>query len=416
MDQQPQQLKIAVCGHIDHGKSTLIGRLLLDTRSLPDDKIKELKIIGRTFGPQTQLAHLSDQLKEERERNITIETTQIFFKTRKRPFCLIDTPGHLEFIRNMLTGTSQAQAALLLIDINEGIADQTRRHAYLFNFLAIPQIIVLVNKMDLVQYSQNHFEKIKMQLSSLFADLSVKPLAIIPISAQEGQNISSTPKKMPWYHEPYLLKALDALADGPEENTKGPLRLAVQDVYLHGDEKIFVGRIACGSLKQGQKLIVLPQKSPAVIKSIKVFDENKKSAAAGESIGVTLMTDTAIKRGDILCADIIPAEKTKSFEGNIFWLSPKELAQEDRVVVQCSTQKFDCKITRIIQAMDTADLKITEKNPRSLKQNQAGLIEFTVLSPAVLEKYSHIPELGRYSIENPDELCGAGTVLSVAKE
>ncbi len=411
-----QQLRVVVCGHIDHGKSTLIGRLLLDTKSLADDKLKELKQIAKTFGQETQLAHLSDQLKEERERNITIETTQIFFKTRKRPYCLIDTPGHLEFIRNMLTGTSQAQAALLLIDIKEGIADQTRRHAYLLKLLAIPNIIVLVNKMDLVDYSQKHFNEIKNALNILFSELNIVPLHIIPLSAKNSENISRASKKMAWFRGPCLINALDALITPEDVQDKAHLRLAVQDIYTQNNEKILVGTIASGKLKQGQKICILPHNAETRVKEIKIFNKRKNSAIAGESIGLLLTDDCSISRGDIVSGIKTPAAKAKTFTGNIFWLSPKELLPGQNVTLQCSTQKFDCQVTKIIEAVDPTDLKIMANHAKCLQQNQAGVIGFTLLTGAVVEEYSEIPQLGRYTIENADELCGAGTVLSVVRE
>ncbi len=416
MDQQSQQLKIAVCGHIDHGKSTLIGRLLLDTKSLSDDKLKELKQIAKTFGQETQLAHLSDQLKEERERNVTIETTQIFFKTRKRPYCLIDTPGHLEFIRNMLTGTSQAQAALLLIDIKEGIADQTRRHAYLLKLLAIPNVIVLVNKMDLVDYSQKHFNEIEHNLRGLFSELNIAPLHMIPLSAKNSENISRASKKMPWFRGPCLINALDALIAAEDKQDKTHLRLAVQDIYTQNNENILVGTIASGKLKQGQSIHILPQNAKTQVKEIKIFNKRKNSAIAGESIGLTLTDACSVKRGDIIADIKTPAQKAKTFTGNIFWLNSKELLPGQNVTLQCSTQKFDCQVTKIIEAVDPTDLKIITSPAKCLQQNQAGVIEFTLLTAAVLEQYSQIPQLGRYTIENADELCGAGTVLTVDRE
>ncbi|MCB9757637.1 MAG: GTP-binding protein [Candidatus Omnitrophica bacterium] len=406
------QLKIAICGHIDHGKSTLIGRLLLDTKSLPKDKLKELHIIGKTFGEATQLAHLSDHLKEERDRNITIETTQVFFKTHKRPYCLIDTPGHLEFIRNMLTGASQAEAALLLIDINEGIAQQTYHHAYLLKLLALPNIILLVNKMDLVNYSRTAFERTKNDLLGLFSRLKIKSSNIIPISALQGDNISCSSKKMPWYHGAHVLSVLDAISNADNTLSKKDLCLPVQDIYSINDKNIVVGRIAAGKIHQGQEITVLPEGQTTTVKTIEIFDNKITSASEGKNIGLTLTTQTSIHRGNILCASKLAPERTISFQGNIFWLSSKELILGQSVTVHCSTQEFCCTVTNIIEIIDPTNLTIIKKNAQSLKQNQAAIIEFTLTTPAVLEKHSHIPELGRYTIENNHELCAAGIVLS----
>lgn len=412
MTEKFDQLKIAICGHVDHGKSTLIGRLLLDTQSLPKDKLKELHIIGKTFGHATQLAHLSDHLKEERDRNITIETTQVFFKTRKRPYCLIDTPGHLEFIRNMLTGASQAEAALLLVDINEGLAQQTYRHAYLLKLLALPNIILLVNKMDLVNYSQTSFEKIKNDLLALLSELKINSSNIIPICALQGDNISCSSKKMTWYHGPHVLGALDTISNLDNTLTKKDLRLPVQDIYTINGNNIIVGRLAAGNIRQGQEIAVLPEGQITNVKTIEVFENKNAFATAGENIGLTLTTDISISRGNILCSPQTAPNKTISFQGNIFWLSSQELILGQTITLHCSTQKFCCTVTNIIEVIDPTNLSIIKKNVQSLKQNQAAIIEFLLTTPAVLEKHEHIPELGRYTIENDHELCGAGIVLS----
>jgi sulfate adenylyltransferase large subunit len=412
MTEKFNQLKIAICGHVDHGKSTLIGRLLLDTRSLPKDKLKELHVIGKTFGEATQLAHLSDHLKEERDRNITIETTQVFFKTRQRPYCLIDTPGHLEFIRNMLTGASQAEAALLLIDINEGIAQQTYRHAYLLKLLALPNIILLVNKMDLVNYSKTAFERIKNDLRELFLELKIKTLHIIPTCALQGDNISCSSKKMTWYQGPHVLGALDAISSPDNTITKQDLRLPVQDIYTINGKNIVVGRLAAGNIRQGQEIAILPEGQITNVKTIEIFENKNTSATAGENIGLTLTTDISISRGNILCTSESMPKKTTSFQGNIFWLSSQELVLGQTVTLHCSTQKICCTVTNIIEAIDPTNLSIIKKNTQSLKQNQAAIIEFILTTPAVLEKHCHVPELGRYTIENNHELCGAGIVLS----
>ena len=415
MTTNTEQLKIAVCGHIDHGKSTFIGRLLLDTGSLSDEKINELKKIAKEFGEETQLAYLSDQLKEERERNITIETTQIFLKTRKRPYCFIDTPGHLEFIKNMLTGTSQADAALVLVDIQEGIADQTRRHLYLLKFLALPNIIVLVNKMDLADYEEKKFRKIEKELRTLFTELDLNPLHIIPICAKQSENIKKASQRMSWYHGPHVISAIDSIANTTENTLKQSLRLPVQDVYQHDHEDIVVGRIASGTLHEKQKVFIYPRAKFTTIKTIKIFGKKKQAAHAGECIGLTLAEDFSIRRGDILCADEFTPQVHQTFRSNIIWLSSRKLQQGQTVQIQCATQTFSCKVVQISETVDPKDLNISRKNVPSLAENHAALIEFMILSSAIVEKHTDIPELGRYTIEDNDGLLGAGTILAVGQ-
>ena len=410
MKSETPTIKIALCGHIDHGKSTLIGRLLLDTQSLPDDKIKELKKISRDLGEETQIAYFSDQLKEERERDITIETTQIFLKTRKRPYGLIDTPGHLEFIKNMLTGASHADAALLLVDITEGIKEQTRRHAYLLNLLSLKNIIVLVNKMDLAAYDAMKFDRIKNELLNLFTGLGLKPLHIIPVSAKHGENICRSSRKMVWYRGPWLSKAMDNLPLTESRTASGIFRLPIQDIYEINNEKIIIGKIAAGTVREGQKIFILPQAVSATVKAIKFFGKKKITATAPESIGLTLTSDITVHRGDILCAEGDIPRLTQSFKGNIVWLSPASFAKGQTVQLRCATQTFPCAVSQITERIDPATLAVLERTASSLKQNESGIVEFQILGPAVVENYDTVPELGRYTIENDIELLGAGTV------
>ncbi|MCK4821573.1 GTP-binding protein [bacterium] len=238
-------LRIVIIGHVDHGKSTLIGRLLLDTNSLPKEKMVEIKKVSRDLGKEAELAFLTDQLKEERERSMTIDTTQIFFRTRKKNYCIIDTPGHVQFLKNMLTGASLAQAAVLIVDVKEGVMEQTRRHSYLIQMLGLDKAIVVFNKMDLINYQGRRFPKIKTELLELLESLNIEPIFLIPISAKEGLNISRKSSKMRWYKGPSLLSALDSL----RLNTKTmqrPLRFPIQDIYEINGEKIIVGRVASG--------------------------------------------------------------------------------------------------------------------------------------------------------------------------
>lgn len=225
-----ETVKIVIVGHVDHGKSTLIGRLLLDTNSLPKERIAEIKKISKELGKDTELAFLTDQLKEERERGITIDTTQIFFKTRRKNFVIIDALGHLEFLKNMITGATQAEAAVLIIDAKEGIMEQTRRHLYIIQLIGIKQVIVVLNKMDLVKYNREIFNRIKQELSIFLEQMDIKTAIIIPISAKKNDNISRKSFRTNWFRGPRLLEALDSLKIEVQDIDK-PLILPVQDVY-----------------------------------------------------------------------------------------------------------------------------------------------------------------------------------------
>ena len=404
-------LNIVITGHIDHGKSTLIGRLLLETRSLPDGKLKELKKISQDFGREAQIAYLADQLKEERERNITIETTHIFLKTRRRPYCLIDTPGHVEFIKNMLTGASHADCAVLLVDAQEGIREQTRRHAYLLRLLAIRHVIVLVNKMDLIDFSAEKFKAAATEISGLFQNLGATPPLIIPVAARDSENISCASPRMPWHRGPCLLKALDALPPPGTASPKTPLRFPIQDVYRTGGEDIIVGQIVSGTLRRGQNVKLLPVDITATIREIKCFGRKKTAAAATESIGLTLSSATRARRGQVIVPDPGAPQPVRRFQGNIFWLTQNPLCLNQVLTLRCTTQSIPCAVTQIEKRIDPATLTVLDENAAELQNNEAGIVHFNLHSPAVMENFQDMPELGRYTIENNDTLLGAGTVL-----
>jgi translation elongation factor TU len=315
-----RSLKIIITGHIDHGKSTLIGRLLLDTGSLPKEKLAEIKKISRDLGKDTELAFVTDQLKEEREQSLTIDTTQIFFKTGKRHYVIIDSPGHAEFIKNMFTGATQAQAAVLIIDLNEGIREQSRRHAYILGMLGIQNVIVACNKMDLIQYSEEKFNQIKNEFLKFLDNLSIKPIFIIPISAREGANISQKSPRMKWFKGPCLLDALDRIKPDVKDTAK-PFRFSVQDVYNIEGKKIIAGKVISGIVRKGQEVILLPSKTRSKIGSLEVFQKELTKAEGGENIGLTLQDNSHCERGHIISETKELPHLTGHFRGDIFWMA-----------------------------------------------------------------------------------------------
>jgi small GTP-binding protein len=224
-------LNIVFTGHVDHGKSTLIGRLLINTNSLPESKVEEVRKVSEELGKEAELAYVTDYLKEEREQNITIDTTQIHFRTKSRDYVIIDAPGHVEFIKNMITGSSQAEAAVLIVDVSEGVLEQTRRHAYLLHLLGLDAVIAVINKMDIVGYSEERYVEVKDQLIDFLTGLPMNPLHVIPVSAREGDNISEETGMMPWYRGRCFLRALDSLKEEKVSYSSMPLRFPVQDIY-----------------------------------------------------------------------------------------------------------------------------------------------------------------------------------------
>ncbi|PIU86687.1 MAG: elongation factor Tu, partial [Deltaproteobacteria bacterium CG06_land_8_20_14_3_00_44_19] len=262
-------LPIVIVGHVDHGKSTLIGRLLYDTDSLPTDIMEEIEKSLKESDNPSEFAYITDHLEEERMEKMTIDTAQSFFKTDKRHYAIIDTPGHREFIKNMITGTSQAEAAILIVSALEGIEEQTKRHAYILGMLGIKQVILAINKMDLVNYSQNRFEELKCKLLSFLHSLEIKPNHAIPISARLGYNIAKAGGNMGWYNGPTIFEALDQL-ETKEDPVLKPLRFPIQDTYISDQKKILVGRVLSGKVQMGDEVVILPSKAKTRIESIEV--------------------------------------------------------------------------------------------------------------------------------------------------
>jgi len=280
-------LSFVIVGHVDHGKSTLIGRLLYDTDSLPPDKIEEVKKASAIQGKQTEFAFLLDHLEEERKQGITIDTTQVFFKTSKRQYVIIDAPGHVEFVKNMITGASQAEAAVLIVDVAEGIMEQTRRHSYMLSLLGLEQIIVVLNKMDLVDFSQDHFNAIKHQIQDWLKTIDIEATLCVPISAIEGDNIAAKSDNMKWYTGPTFLESMDTLQNKQPQEDK-PLFFPIQDVYKIEDKRINAGRVESGIIEEGAEIKIMPGGQVTKINTIEKFLEQPHKAVAGECIGLYL--------------------------------------------------------------------------------------------------------------------------------
>jgi len=404
---EKESLKIVIVGHVDHGKSTLIGRLLLDTDSLPEGKLSDIKRISKELGKDVELAYVTDQLKEERENDITIETTQTFFKTRKRNYCIIDAPGHVEFIKNMITGAAQADAAVLIIDVVEGVSEQTGRHAYLAGMLGLNNMIVLINKMDLVNYEEGPFDEVRTELLRMFDSLGLRFAYLIPVSAKEGAHISKRRSSMRWYKGPTFLKALDALTieAGPE---KRHLRFPVQDVYEIDGQRIIVGRVASGTVVKGQSVIMLPSRKRTAVQSIEVFGRARTCAEEGESVGMTLKGPLSVQRGDVIVEEKHLPAVTTCIKGTVFWMSDQPLKMNGEFKVRLATQEQNAVIEKIEKRMDSSTFKILEEEGTMLAINETACVTFKLEKEMVTEKFSRVAELGRFVIERDNIIQGTG--------
>jgi sulfate adenylyltransferase large subunit len=403
-------LKFVIVGHIDHGKSTLIGRLLYDTNSLPLDKIEETKLASQRYGRETEFAYFLDHLEEERRQGITIDTTQVFFKTKKRRYVIIDAPGHVEFVKNMITGASQAEAGVLIVDVKEGTREQTRRHAYILSLLGLEQIIVVLNKMDLVGYSKDRFEEAKRIVGDLLDSINIKPLFYIPISALKGQNIVQRSTQLSWFDGPTFLESLDVLKTKLLPQDK-PLIFPVQDIYKIENKRIIVGRVEAGRIKKGDTVRVLPQHILTKIKSIELYLENTDWAEAGQSIGLTTKDPVFIERGDIVCSPRREPLLTCEFEANIFWMAKKDFNKREHLRIRCATQESICQIKTIKKRVDSSSLKVIERDTSTLKNLEVAEVSIITEKPIAVKNFLDVQELGRFVLVRDGEVCAGGIVV-----
>jgi sulfate adenylyltransferase large subunit len=325
-------------GHVDHGKSTLIGRLLYDTNSLPEGKIEEIKQLCDSLGKDIEFGYVMDHLEEERDQGITIDTAQTFFSTKKRDYVIIDAPGHVEFVKNMISGASQAEAAILLVDAQEGVKEQTKRHAYILGMLGLSQVIVVINKMDLADYDQIRFEIVKKELLEFLSNINIKPSYVIPISAKNGDFIANKTGNFDWYQGPTLLEALDTFKIKENANKK-PLRFVVQDVYSF-DKRIIAGRVESGIIRKGDKIKVLPSGEETRVKSVEEYLKNVIEAEAGKSIGITTEDKLFIDRGNVIVSGIDLPAVTNRIKANIFWMDKTSFKKGESLRFRCATQEL----------------------------------------------------------------------------
>jgi bifunctional enzyme CysN/CysC len=406
------QVRIVIVGHVDHGKSTLVGRLLHETGSLPEGKLEMLKAVSARRGMPFEWSFLLDALQTERDQGITIDTTQIRFRTRSRDVVLIDAPGHAEFLRNMITGASQADGAVLIIDALEGVRDQTRRHGYLLHLLGIKQVVVVVNKMDRVVFSASRFAEISDEIAAHLSGLGVNPAAIIPISARDGDGVKIHTPRIGWYRGPTVVEALDALEPArPLEAL--PLRLPVQAIYKFDDRRIVAGRIESGSLAAGDEIVIMPTGKIAKIKSVESWPVTPLLGrqGAGRSVGITLDRELFVERGDVIAHVGQSPSDTRRLRARIFWLHDKPLAAGTTILVRLGTREARAVVVAIDKAVDPGELSSVENS--AIGRNHVGEIDISLAQPIAADAYANNPRLGRLVIEVNGRIAGGGLVLSV---
>jgi sulfate adenylyltransferase large subunit/phosphoadenylyl-sulfate reductase (thioredoxin) len=410
-------VRVVAVGHVDHGKSTLIGRLLHETASLPDGKLEALKAVSRRRGMPFQWSFLLDALQTERDRGITLDTSQIRFRTAARDVVLIDAPGHLEFLRNMITGASQADAALLIVDAGEGVRDQTRRHAYLLHLLGIRQIAVVVNKMDRVGFSESRFREIAAEIADYLSTVGLGATAIIPISARRGDGVAQRAPSMAWHAGPTVLEVLDSFSTA-KPAAELPLRIPVQAIYKFDDRRIVAGRVETGRVAVGDEITIGPRGTTARVQSIEAWpvpNESQRplSADAGRSVGLTLDRPAFIDRGDVISASDAPAA-ARRLRARVFWLHDAPLALGMAITVRVAMAEVPGTVALIENVIDPGQL--TASGATVIARNSIGDIEIALSRPIAADIYSANPRTGRLVLDVAGRIAGGGLVLAVDAE
>jgi small GTP-binding protein len=395
-------VNVVIIGHVDHGKSTLIGRLLYDSESITEGRVEEIQKLAEEYKKRFEFAYFLDSFEDELKEERTIDTTGVMFKG-KNYYSVTDVPGHKEFIKNMLTGASYADVAVLVVSADEGVQEQTGRHAFLVHMLGIKEMLVVINKMDAVGYNEERFEEIRRDVNKLLGSFGYSDLTFIPASAMEGDNIYKLSDRMQWYGGPTLIETLDGIEISKEVK---PLRFVVQDTYEVDSERLVVGRVESGTLRRGDKVIFQPSGVRGEIRKIRVFQGELHRAKEGDSIGVVV--DKEVRRGDVCGLVDVPPVPTKEFLGEAVLLE-RNLRKGDRLGLRCGTRRVSCEIREIREKINSETGEVMERQPSEIGEHEAATIVFAT-EPLVVEKFSEIPELGRFVLVR-DRNIGAGVVL-----
>jgi bifunctional enzyme CysN/CysC len=411
-----ETMQIVIVGHVDHGKSTLLGRLYADTGSLPEGKIEKVQAICRQQGKEFEYAFLFDAFLEEQEQGITIDTARTFFIWNSRQYIIIDAPGHKEFLKNMVSGAARAEAALLLIDALEGVKEQSKKHGYLLSMLGVKQVAVVVNKMDLVGYRQDVFAGIEKEYREFLAQFKVAPAQVIPVSAKFGENIAARSTRMPWYKGPTVLDAL-GLFKKETARAEQALRFPVQDVYKFDARRIIAGRIAAGRVKVGDRLVFSPSNKTAVVQTIEAFniEPPPTEARAGQSVGITLDEQIFIERGETAShQQDLPLVST-AFRANVFWLGRKPLEMGRKYALRLATREMDCEVAIVHRIVDAADLAL-KQGGKTIGRNQVAELTIRTKAPLSFDLSSSFETTGRFVLVDEYDIAGGGIITELVHD
>jgi len=418
-DKKKPHINLAVIGHVDHGKSTLVGRLLYETGNIPQHLIEQYRKEAEQKGKATfEFAWVMDNLKEERERGLTIDVSHQKFETDKYYFTIVDCPGHRDFVKNMITGASQADAAILVVAAPDGVMAQTKEHVFLARTLGINQLIVAINKMDAVNYDEKRFNEVKEDVSKLLQMVGYKPAEtpFIPISAYYGVNVVSLSDQTPWYKGPTIMEALNMLKE-PEKPIDLPLRIPVQDVYsISGVGTVPVGRVETGVLRKGDKVVFEPAGVGGEVKSIEMHHEEIPEAVPGDNIGFNVrgVSKNDLRRGDVCGHPDKPPTVADEFTAQIVVLQhPTAITVGYTPVVHCHTAQVACRFVELQKKLDPRTGQVKEENPQFLKTGDAAIVKLKPTRPMVIEKVREIPQLGRFAIRDMGQTIAAGMCIDI---
>lgn len=405
------RLKVAIVGHVDHGKSTVLGRLMYETGQVPLDRFEKVQKACKDQGKILEYAFLLDALEEEQAQGITIDVSHIFWKTPDREVVFVDAPGHKEFLKNMVSGASGVDAALLVIDARDGVCEQSRRHGFLLNFLGIPSVLVAINKMDLVGYKQERFDELVKEYTAFLTSLGVKPVCFIPVSGLHGGNIATRSSDMPWYKGPSLAQSVVEL---PEPAYKGDaLRYVVQDVYKFDERRVIAGRIESGTVNVGDELVFLPSEKTAKVATIERWNApHATSAGAGESIGLTFTEQIFIERGEIGAHSDAAPKLSNILHAKVFWLGEQPMSPGASYGLKLGAQSVTATLDKINTGLDTVTL---ERRPlKQIERSQVGEVTLRIGKPLAFDDFQRFQNTGRFVILDNDNVCGGGIIDDAA--
>jgi bifunctional enzyme CysN/CysC len=410
-----ERMHLVVTGHVDHGKSTILGRLLADTGSLPEGKLDAVRLTCERNAKPFEYAFLLDALKDEQAQGITIDSARVFFKTPRRNYIILDAPGHIEFLKNMITGASRAEAALLVIDAHEGVKENSRRHGFMLSMLGIGQIAVLVNKMDLVEYSQEVFDRIVAEYGEFLRRFGVTPVWFIPVSGVTGENLAAPAPNLSWYSGPTVLDALEAFENRPPL-TSAAFRMPVQGVYKftqnNDTRRIVAGTVESGRITAGDEVIFYPSGKKSRVHRLEAFNRSPRTeAAAEEAIGFTLTDQIYVGRGEIAAMTGQPKPHVSTrMKVSLFWLGKAPLVMRKEYLLKLGTGRVPFRVEQVHRVIDASELSTSEARVTKVERHEVAECTLSLGRPLAFDTTDQCPSTGRFVIVDNFEISGGGII------